>query len=759
MTAALMADSALAEVSVDAELSNENTLEEIVVTAYKREQSLTDVPGSIVAVDAQRLEENGIISITELYRIIPSLNLHEGSSATGNHMRIRGVGNTGTAGLETGVSVVLDGVVTGSMAPRSDRMFDVERVEVLRGPQGTMFGKNASAGIIHVLTKNPTPELEGYVLLEYGEGDSGDQDLQEFTARFGFGGPINDTTGFRIAGFTTQQDGGYLYDIEADEHTNSSDALGLRGKLQYESGSFLGRLSVSVTEEDRRCCLRAFRTVEAPYGGLTAAFLLPELEAQGIIPSADNRVISADANPIAQADSNTTLIGGDLEWAFDNGMTMKSITGYINWDIEHRDDADVISLDFANINMYKEDQRIFSQELQLLSPESEKYDYVVGLYYWDMKTDGERRLCCWSALFGSERDNSRLYTVKSTNVAAYGHLNYNFSGKWRGFAGVRVLSDEIDHSAITVDNTGAGGDPVLTPGLSADNDNDDINWAGTLGIQFYPRGDEGGMMSALVSRGYKGPGINIADGNPGFSTDPTQHPFALLEPEQVLNYELGYKQAFTGRTNALLSFSLFYTTFKDYQTNTWNAATSTSLVQNAAELRTRGFELEVSAAPWDDGEIWVGISYTDAYYESYPDAQCTAVQNFNWTGIGPCLQDLSGKAVAETPEWEFHMAARQEFTLSDKYHGYVSGDFNWLDEITWGTDLDPNTRADSYWLINLRAGFYISDQWELFVYGRNVTDETYTTRIIDAALFSPGAYSQYMAPGRMLGAGFRWGFN
>jgi len=152
MTAALMADSALAEVSVDAELSNENTLEEIVVTAYKREQSLTDVPGSIVAVDAQRLEENGIISITELYRIIPSLNLHEGSSATGNHMRIRGVGNTGTAGLETGVSVVLDGVVTGSMAPRSDRMFDVERVEVLRGPQGTMFGKNASAGIIHVLT-------------------------------------------------------------------------------------------------------------------------------------------------------------------------------------------------------------------------------------------------------------------------------------------------------------------------------------------------------------------------------------------------------------------------------------------------------------------------------------------------------------------------------------------------------------------------------------------------------------------------------
>lgn len=734
-------------------------IEEIIVTAYKREQVFTDVPSSIVAVTSERLEENGVNALTDLYQLIPALNFHESSGPQGDHIRVRGVGNTGTAGLETGVSVVMDGMVTGSTAPRVEQMYDVKRVEVLRGPQGTLFGKNASAGIIHVITENPTAEFEGYVHAEYAAGDSGDQDLSEVNAKFGFGGPINDKVGFRIAGFTRQQDGGYMYDVLQDKHVNSVDVAALRGKLQYENDGLLVRLSASISDEDRECCMRTFRIVEPPYGGLTTAFLLPELATFGIVASDDNRVISADADPIADADSETTLIILDIEKEFDNGFVLKSITGYNHWDYRHQDDADVISLNFANVNVFDEDQKVFSQEIQLLSPESEKYDYILGLYYWDMENDGERSLKGWTDLLGSYRDNSRLYTVESRNMAIYGHLNYNFNEHWRGFVGGRLLRDEIDHSAITVDNIGAGGGPVIQPGLVANNDNDDSNWAGTLGLQYYPGGDEGGMFYVSASRGYKGPGINIGDGNPGFSTNPALHDEALLDPEEVLGFELGYKQYFPEFGSAIVSVTAFHTTFEDYQANIWNAATSSSLVQNAAELVTQGVELEVTANPWDGGELWLGISHVDAYYEDYPDAQCTAVANANWPGPGPCLQDLSGRKVAETPEWEFHMALRHNFMVADKYRAFVSGDFNWTDEITWGTDLDPNTRSDDYWLINLRAGIYLNDSWEVFLFGRNVTDETYPTRVLDAVLFSPGAYSQYMAPGRMVGAGVRWTLN
>ena len=740
-------------------LRNDTAIEEIVVTAYKREQSFTDVASSIVAVNSERLNDNGINAMTDLYQIVPSLNFHESSSPTGDHLRIRGVGNTGTAGLETGVSILIDGMVTGSTAPRVDQAYDVKRVEILRGPQGSLFGKNASAGIIHVITENPTEEFESYAHIEYGAGDSGDQDLSEVNARFGFGGPINDNWGFRIAGFSRQQDGGYMYDVLTDEHINSTDVTAFRGKLQFEDDNFLARLSVSVSDEDRACCMRTFRLVEAPFSSRTSTFLLPELQAQGIVPGDDNRVISADGDPIAAADSKTTLVISDLEWEFDNGMVLKSISGYNHWDFRHSDDADTISLNFANINIFDEDQRVVSQEIQLLSPESEKYDYILGLYYWDMKNDGERSLKGWTDLLGSERDNSRLYTVKSRNIAAFGHLNYSFNEKWRGFAGGRILRDEIDHKAITVDNTGGGGGPVIKPGLAANDNNEDSNWAGTLGVQYYPAAEDGAMLFASVSRGYKGPGINIGDGTPAFSTDPTLHGVALLDPEEVLSFELGYKQSFPDNMNALVSLSLFHTTFEDYQANIWNAATSSTLVQNAAELETQGLELEVSANPWPGGEIWVGISYTDASYESYPDAQCTALQDTNWPGPGTCLQDLSGKDVAETPEWEFHMTARHDFMIGGKYPAFVSGDFNWFDEITWGTDLDPNTMADGYWIVNLRAGVYFADQWEVFVFGRNVLDETYPTRILDAVLFSPGAYSQYMAPGRMAGTGVRWTLN
>ena len=739
----LSAGGALAQAAPPPGAQDEGTvLDEIVVTAQRRDQGLSEVPISITALDGEGLEREGITRIDTLFAVTPSLAYQGSQSSAGSGLRVRGVGSAAfNAGTEQSVSTIIDGVVTGPAASGLSDLFDVERVEVLRGPQGTLFGKNASAGAINVVTRAPSRDFGGYGVMRYGEA------MEEIRLEGAITGPIGENTSVRLAGFYLDQNEGWTKNIIRDQTEDIRNRWGARFRLNNETGPLTTDFIYTYEQRDDNCCTRTFSALDPVRGALTNLFLIPRLTANNLVPSPDNRISISEQGIKEKMRSDYAVL--TLAYQLAGGQTLKSITGARKWKQYEFNDGDRIDIDVGSFAIQRRELDLFTQELQLLAAPESRLQYVLGLYFYDQDLYEFTSTRGGSGTPFGLGETTIPLDVKVRNIAAYADVTYDLNDQWQVFGGARVLQEDVE-AAGTRSGTFFAFPGTFTSAVS----DDDTNWVGRVGARYIA--NETMSFYGSLSRGYKGKAIDVSISSPFFLGGVNKED-SILRPETVLNAELGARTRFN-QGRLVLNATLFRSDFTDFQASQFDGTTAAFILRNAGSVTTQGIEVDFRAIPWDGGSLTGGFSYVDAVFDEYTGAPCTVPS----TLAGTCSsatggQDLSGKQVNASPRYQYNVSYRHDFDFGTDDLFYVQGEYNWRDDVTFGGDLNPQTRQPAYGVANFRAGIRFDDRYELVGFVENAFDELYAYRIIDAVLWS-GAYQTYLAPGRTFGLELRADF-
>jgi iron complex outermembrane receptor protein len=712
-------------------------VDEIVVTAQKRVQGLADVPISISVVSGEQLERSGVSRVEDLYAIAPSLSFSPAQSSSGAGLRIRGVGSAafGSA-TEPSVSTIVDGMVTGPGGSALVDLFDVERIEVLRGPQGTLFGKNSSAGAVNIVSRGPTEDFSGYANVRYGDT------LQEVRVEGAVGGRIGNGAKVRVAGYVLDQGKGQVWNPVRKTDENKRKRWGTRLTAEFESGSTTFRLTAQYEEQNNACCRTSFYGLDSrAYGALTRLYLIPRLAANGVTPGPDNRISLADG-PLNERTTTLQLVG-NVSHEFSSGLTLRSITGYRSWYEVDTIDVDGLDVNVGNDPRQQRDLQVISQELQLVSPDRGAFQWVLGAYFYSHVIKGNTVTAGGAGTILGQSSTRGIGRTKTSNYALFADGTLDLGSQFQIFAGVRGLYEDLK-----VDSYRSGNYFAFTPGtFQGSIATDDTNWVGRAGIRFTPAPRQSFYLS--VSRGYKGRAVDNNTGNVFFN-NPTR---AVLKPETVLSFELGARTSWF-RNRLVLNATAFYSDFSNYQASSFDNVTSSQILRNAGKLRSQGVEADIAIAPWKGASFSGGLAYVDAIYKEYVGAPCTSVQ----TATATCPvggQNLSGKPLSNNPKWQYNVRGQQDFELGGGTALYVRGEYNWRDAVIYGGDLNPATRQKAFGVANFRAGVSFGEgKYELSGFVENAFDESYALRIYDSPGFT-GSYSAFFGPARTWGGELR----
>lgn len=730
-------------VKQQSDLANQQSaiIEEIQVTALKRPQFNQDVPLSVATVSGVNLSQAGKNNTRDLFKVVPSVSYHGAISSTGQSMRIRGIG-TGiiAAGIEQSVGVIIDGVTTGPSGSGLQALWDIERIEVLKGPQGTLFGKNVSAGAINQITRDPTESFE-WGLTGRFEPEYRRRRLDGFVS-----GPLSEHLQYRLAVFDLQQDEGEIYNVVREQHENTKNRRGIRAKLHYQPTDWWAHASVAFDQANERCCARVFSGIVAENtSALTGNWAIPALQNNAVVAGDGNRWSLTDGQLHEQTKTWHTVL--ELGKVLDSGHQLKSITGYRQWHNQSVNDADNIDSDVLSVITEDNELAIFSQELQLLSPIGEHGDYLLGAYYY--RQHFPRRESIGEGLdFVGYAGNTVIESSTDIEQAAlFAHVNYDITPGVTVFGGFRLLQETI--RARGQQQGGAWLWPTHYPANAVNVD--DTDYVGVIGLQRFLNNDS--QLYLTVRRGYKGKAIdNPANGlffrapqalnNGGVLTVED----AVLQPETVILYEAGSKNYFFDH-RVLFNGAVYYSEFSNFQAPAFDGLSSSFQLTNAGVIELRGVELELQLRPWSGAFLSGSLAWNEAIYKTFTGAPCRVGQTTDDGCIGG-RQDLSGQEINENPKWQYALQYRQTVSVP-KGSAYFNAQFAWRDDIIFDGDLDPRTLQKSFGLLDLRVGWNVSG-YEVALFVNNATNEDYSDRIIDAPIWR-GTYQRYPGEARTVG--------
>lgn len=734
-------------------------LEEIIVTAQKREESLSDVPISIVAISGDRLNQSGIKDLSQLSEYVPNLVISE--STISSNIYMRGVGSGINRAFEQSVGMFIDGIYMGRSRQYRSAFLDLERVEVLRGPQGILFGKNTIAGALKLTTAKPTPgeELNGSLMLEYGTYDS-------HNAVGILSGGLSDTVGLRLAVKDSSSDGWVkdtFQNVEAPDSDEQlvrlafswkpSDDLQLNGKVEHSEFESTGYSLQSVGLE--------------PLGGLAEFTAAQIYAADPRFETRANDLKSTDgflADDSRETDVDNAALNIDYMLG-DHKLTL--VTGYSAYEFSDRLDADFAPIKFLSTNDDSEYDQ-WSQEIRLTSPGAETFDYITGLYW----QTNELKTHFWSdvdvavidpvlsAVYGTipcpagpdlslldcglvptnfSRDTN--FSQETDTYSAFFQGTWAVTDTLRLIFGGRYTKEEKDFyrsSAITpFQDLGVVGGPqeqtmaavlqvaVQLPEYSEKRT--ESHFTPSLKAQWDISDDV--MLYGLVENGFKSGGFNAnAD-----ATAENQE----FEEEEALGMEMGMKATLLdGR--ARLNAAIFRTNYDDLQVTTWNGFAF--VVGNAAESVSQGIELDGEFAISDYLTAGVAIAYLDSHYESFETAGCPAAT----IAAGQSVCDLTDETTPFSPEYSGNLFVNYVWPFENGMELRVGADLNYSDEFYVDSDLDENLKQDSYYKINAYVALAgADDRWEVAVIGKNITDETTISVGLDQPLIA-GGYTAFV---------------
>jgi iron complex outermembrane receptor protein len=705
---------------------------DIIVTAQKRPEKVQDVPIAVTVVTREALELANITAAADIKRLAPSLQYSENTSVRGTSFQIRGVGTQSFSnGLEQSVGTVVDGVAMTRNGMGNGDLLDVDHVEVLRGPQGMLFGKNASAGVVSIISRRPTNELNVEGRLSFGTYD-------EVRASAIVNAPVATGAAFRLAGFTNRRDG-LVTNVFDGRKLNDHQEMGLKARFLWTSVN--ERLQVyligDLAKIDGHCCAATVRSA------VPGSPLAISLASAGIVPGPRNLEVNLDAG----AFSRSTNAGASVEVTWRLGEhELTSLSAWRTWKLRENTDSDSTPQQALSVNFGRSDLDQLTQELRLASPTGARLEYVVGLYYFNTELLGNNGQQGSLNLTSATPVSSRYFvaTNRTESLAAFGQATFRATDRLRLILGARYTHDDV---SMDFERSFFPGTTPSSPPLTLHPSTTAANLSGRLGLQYEFGPDL--VAYATASRGYKGPGFNALQG----ATIAADKP---VRPEIPTSYEMGIKSSLFDR-RLTLNLAVYDTRFKDFQGQFFDPSAppfGAFVVGNAGELHTRGAELEWAAHPTDELAISGGAAYIDAFYSDFRNAACWGTPATQPGCVGGVF-DATGTSVPNSPKWTFSLQGSYARDFSARLSGFASLDWYWRSQVNDSLG-DPNMIRGAYGLLGGSIGVSgDADSWRLSAWIRNLLDQHYTGPI-QTTLLSPGGYAQYPVEDarRMVGVTF-----
>lgn len=655
---ALMASSAFAQMQ----------LEEVVVTAQKRAQSLQDVPIAISAFTSDDLDRINTATLADLQYSTPNLTVSP-NGRSNSSIGIRGVSDfSRNPGYDNRVGVYVDGLFVGRSAAANQATLDLERIEVLRGPQGTLFGKNTVAGAISLTTKAPTNEFHGFVKAEIGN-----YSRQAVTAMVN--APLSESLFAKVMINDTQRDG-HVKNLFTGDDLNGLDDQSIRLQLRYENDSTNATLSI---DRDER---------KAPFHGREALVNAPAY--------APNPYEVRFDEPQRQ-DIDLEGLSLVVNHSLDNGMEFSSLTGYRKTDFKNNaeedyTDSQIITSPYSRVtSSLGEISEHTSQEFRWVSAASDTVDYTAGLYYFDQTNESNSS----AELLGGVVGVSVPAKVDVTSYAAYLHGNVQLSEKLQFTGGVRYTYEKKDVVFNISDSTGMFLNATYVDNFSTD----DIS--PKLGLNYFISDDT--MVYASYGRGFKSGGWNV-----DFVSTLEQLAFG---DESVNSSEVGIKTTlWDGR--ARINLAYFDAQYDDFQVRQFvelsNGGTVATLT-NAGEVTSSGIEADIEVLLTENLTFWATYGYTDSEFDSF--------KNGGGAGV-----DYDGNKLADAPETTYSIALEARFPVAS---GEVVAqvDYNYRDDFYTNPNNAAINTVKSYDLANARIGYEPSSGgWSVHAWVKNLAD-------------------------------------
>ncbi|KZX59100.1 hypothetical protein A3709_16235 [Halioglobus sp. HI00S01] len=726
-------------------------LEEVIVTATKRAESLQDIAVTVTAFNEDTIQEANIRDAGDVAVLTPSLNINANISPFSARMTIRGIGTAGSTFLEPSVGTFVDGVYLNRTGLAVSDLVDIERIEVLQGPQGTLYGKNTNAGAISITTLRPNfEETEGHL-----EATAGNYAMQRYTGSVS--GPLSDTVAYRIAGNYHERDG-YLENL-AGPDLNDADEWNVVGKLAWEPTDEMSMLlKASRVERDMYCC-----SPDAVHSPIAEQAIID----QGLPPLGDDpfdhKTSQDTPSPFEQ---ESTAVSLHIDYEADWGM-IESITAWDEYELESSQEA---SRSVLNVTWLDQPQSgdSFSQELRF-SNSTDNVDYMVGLYYFEQETrEFEGRIstivgddiAVGTEIFGpslpliaAPGDYAIQNSVFETEtIAVFGQATWHVGDNWHLTGGLRWSDEEKDAELFNdVESTAlTAQDPENIPEFvlallaqqgivppfsllssarpeideSFNRSSDNVDWLASVSYDL----NLDTMLFASASTGTKSGGFN------GVAGESDEREF---DDEDTTSYELGIKSTLLDNRLRINS-TLFFTKIEDMQTNQQASSGLGQFTSNQGEAEVAGLDFQMDALPLPNLTVTLGLQYLDKYeFTGGPDKGLDLAY----------ASDISGS-----------LAATLVLPLADG-NTYLRGDYSFMGDHLTNTapaaQLQAQDEQDRQNL-NMTLGWR-NDNWNVSVWGKNLTDEEYAAQTLVAyPITDMDAY--FLAPPRTYGATVRYDF-
>ena len=737
------ADQDAVPVTSGAEEDDVKVYEGIIVTATRRAEKLSEVPIAMSVFGDDAIDQTSVRELSEMSEYIPNVSI-SGHNDFRSVITIRGVGSASrNIGFDSRVGVYVDGVYMGQSPAVNQELLDLERVEVLRGPQGMLFGKNTVAGAISLVTKKPEDTFSGKV-----SANIGNYNLREFPGMVNI--PLSENVAAKLSVSKTDRDG-YIDNITTGNELDTKDVLAYRAQLRITpSDQFEINLAYDGLSADNKILVG--EPLTDPFGTMTVPW------------APQPRKVAFDFDPSEDRDVSGAM--ADLTYRFENGFTVKSITGYRDTDAFYTNATDYAPISMIYVE-YGDEFKQLTQEFQLISPDDGALTYMAGLYYYNQDADTVRdvlfgsdflegfiapvvapsvapllsldpdnlttaQLALISSLAGFGPPGSRVTnngSVETESVAAYFNGSYDFNDRWTLGFGLRYSVEDKDVNWL-LDGRNSGvfniGSTNVTPGDTTTvptplvNDRRDSFLSPAVSLS-YAVTDQSNLY-VKYSSGYKSGGFNL-----DFINEDELAANSGLEfgKETVDAYEIGLKNEFMGG-RFTLNLAGFYSSYDDYQVNQFvdlGGGRTSIRITNAAKVITQGIEAEFNLQATDNLSFQGSAGYLDATFDSFP-------------GGGSAGTDASGNDLINAPEWtasfggvytreipalDAKLLTRLDLTYTD---GYFTTADNISSMTLPSTQSVPFGYIDEMTLLNGRIGLMGNGgRYEAYLWGRNLTDE------------------------------------
>ncbi|HTG72388.1 MAG TPA: TonB-dependent receptor [Terriglobia bacterium] len=755
----------------DAEKTPDVLKSELTVTARRVEEEAQDVPIPLTVVDGKQVENAGAFNVNRLKELVPTVQFYS-SNPRNSAVNIRGLGapfGLTNDGIEAGVGFYVDGVYFARPAAATLDFLDVERIEVLRGPQGTLFGKNTTAGAISITTRRPSFTSGTNFELNYGN-------YGFVQAKGSITGPLTSKLAGRLSFSGTQRDG-TLFNTKTQDDTNDLSNLGFRGQLLYIASSNLVLSGAADFTRQRpegntqvvagvaptlRPANRQYQQIATDLGYSAPSF------------NAFDRLTDVDT-PLR---SNQDLGGASfqLDWTKGKGM-LTAITSWRYWNWDPSNDRDFIGLPVTTISAAPSKQWQWSQEVRYAATVSPRFNFVTGFFAFRQGIDSDpsfkqeqgsaaaRFLLAPSAAASTPGlldgyGFNQFLKYRNFSSALFSQVEFGLTNRLRIIPGLRLNYDKKD---VDFDQQVYGGlqttDPVLI-GLQRSifapqaykTNNSDTNLSGQIGVSY--RLAENAEAYATYAHSFKSIGLNLN----GLPTDALGQPVlsaATVKPEGVDHFEVGVKtQPFS---NVTANFTVFDTEVKDFQAQVVNAGVGVlrGYLANAEKVRVRGAEFDGNVQVNENLSFYGALAATDGKYVSFPDAPPPLED----TG-GPQVKDISGSVLPGISKWAYSYGG--EYAVPGALLGqsgkfFVAFDGSYRSTFSSSSSASQYLVVPAYSLLNARIGFKTTDSWTVFLWGRNLLDKDYY-EFLSAAPGNSGLYVGQAGDPLMFGVTLRRAF-